>query len=105
MSMFCQKEDDHIIEIPEYSLDLVQRVYSEAYTRRYPHLINYSVSILPCDLVKHVREKQYKKACLGGTFDRIHGGHKLLLTHAISIAESVLVGVVKSKYNDVCDTN
>jgi cytidylyltransferase-like protein len=101
MSMSCQEQqqqDDHVIEIPEYSLDLLQRVYSEAYTRRYPHLINYSVSILPCDLVRHdVMKKQYKRVCLGGTFDRIHGGHKLLLTHAISIGEKVLVGVVKSK--------
>jgi len=36
---------------------------------------------------------QFDYACLGGTFDRIHGGHKLLLQTAFKLAKRVLIGV------------
>ncbi|MHA1773956.1 MAG: pantetheine-phosphate adenylyltransferase [Candidatus Heimdallarchaeota archaeon] len=36
---------------------------------------------------------QFDYACLGGTFDRIHGGHKLLLQTALKLAKRVLIGV------------
>ena len=38
--------------------------------------------------------KKYRKAVLGGSFDRLHEAHKLLLTTAIEIAEEVFVGIV-----------
>ena len=37
---------------------------------------------------------KYKEACLGGTFDHLHLGHKLLLTQAmLSVSERMLIGV------------
>lgn len=88
---------EHVIEVPEYSLDLLQGMYSRCYSTQYPHLLDYSPTILPCDIVNHVRGKSYKRVCLGGTFDRLHGGHKLLLTHAVSLGEALIVGVVKGR--------
>lgn len=38
--------------------------------------------------------KKYRKAVLGGSFDRLHEAHKLLLTTAIEIAEEVFAGIV-----------
>jgi hypothetical protein len=91
-----ESTQDKVIQIPEYSLSLLQRMYSLSYTAQYPNLTNYSLTIIPLDIAHHTKKKQYKRACLGGTFDRIHGGHKLLLTHAMSISEELVIGVVQS---------
>ncbi len=37
--------------------------------------------------------KTYRHACLGGTFDNLHAGHKSLITHAFHKADFVSVGV------------
>ncbi len=35
----------------------------------------------------------FEYGCLGGTFDRLHGGQKLLLTTAFKLAKKVLIGI------------
>ena len=51
---------------------------------------------------------RYKKACFGGTFDRLHKGHRTLIDFAFSIAEMCLIGITTDhfikkmkKYGDV----
>ena len=39
-------------------------------------------------------EKPYRKCMLGGTFDRLHAAHKLLIKTACSMADEVFVGIV-----------
>ncbi|MFQ6127415.1 MAG: inosine/xanthosine triphosphatase [Thermoplasmata archaeon] len=37
------------------------------------------------------------KVCLGGTFDRIHKGHKALLANAFEVGEGVLIGLTSNE--------
>ncbi|KAL6079720.1 Bifunctional coenzyme A synthase [Balamuthia mandrillaris] len=52
--------------------------------------------------------KVYQKTCLGGTFDRLHAGHKLMLTIAIlSTSRTMILGITgavmlkNKKYGDI----
>jgi hypothetical protein len=39
-------------------------------------------------------EPSFPKTCLGGTFDRLHAGHKILLTKAVlNTTKSLLIGI------------
>ena len=42
--------------------------------------------------------KPYSFAVMGGTFDRLHDGHRLLLLTASIVAEKVFVGVVSDEF-------
>ena len=39
------------------------------------------------------KNRSYKHGCIGGTFDRLHGGHKLLLDTAFKLIQNVLIGI------------
>jgi pantetheine-phosphate adenylyltransferase len=41
---------------------------------------------------------KYQAVCLGGTFDHMHSGHRLLLTHAALVASRrILIGIASDK--------
>lgn len=47
--------------------------------------------------VESIKQK-YKMTCLGGTFDHLHLGHKLLLTNALFYTgEVIIIGITSSK--------
>ena len=46
------------------------------------------------DLLKH----QYNHAVIGGTFDKLHQGHALLIKTACTIAKTVSIGLTSSIY-------
>jgi pantetheine-phosphate adenylyltransferase len=41
-------------------------------------------------------DKIYKKVAVGGTWDRLHRGHQIILKKAFEIGESIYIGVVAS---------
>ena len=48
----------------------------------------------PIEQSEHHEFFKYKAVCLGGTFDHMHLGHKLLLSHALMCTQQrMLVGV------------
>lgn len=76
-----------IIEIETYSLKKTQEIYELNL------LEEENCSVIP----KRFEERELEWCCLGGTFDRLHCGHKLLLTHAASLADNLLIGVVAGR--------
>lgn len=40
----------------------------------------------------------FKKAVVGGTFDRFHSGHKLIIKSAFDIADSVIIGLTSDEF-------
>jgi pantetheine-phosphate adenylyltransferase len=53
--------------------------------------------LLCCEKVSNTNNFHFEYGCLGGTFDRIHGGHKLLLDTAFKLAKKVLIGVTTDR--------
>lgn len=43
-------------------------------------------------------DKRYRKVAVGGTFDKFHQGHRMLLEKAFQVAEQVLIGVTSDEF-------
>jgi pantetheine-phosphate adenylyltransferase len=43
-------------------------------------------------------DKRYQKVAVGGTFDKFHQGHRMLLEKAFQVAEQVLIGVTSDQF-------
>ena len=41
---------------------------------------------------------QFKYGCIGGTFDRLHEGHKLLISVAFKLIKKVLIGITTDSF-------
>jgi pantetheine-phosphate adenylyltransferase len=42
--------------------------------------------------------KKFRKVAVGGTFDELHKGHKILLIKAFEVGEKVLIGLCTDKF-------
>lgn len=47
--------------------------------------------------------KQFKKVAVGGTFDRLHRGHKALLDKAFEVGERVVIGLTLDSFVEKMD--
>jgi pantetheine-phosphate adenylyltransferase len=45
--------------------------------------------------------KKYKKVAVGGTFDKFHQGHRLLIKKAFQVGDQVLIGVTSDKFGGI----
>ncbi len=43
-------------------------------------------------------QKKYDKVAVGGTFDKFHAGHRLLIEKAFQIGDNVLIGVTSDEF-------
>ena len=43
-------------------------------------------------------KKKYSKVAVGGTFDKFHEGHRLLIEKAFQIGDNVLIGVTSNEF-------
>ena len=97
-SILCSNLDLRVL-LHESSIDLIPRPIQEIYFEddviqgiQQPYLQNFKnskVSKLKKEVaasenvvIEQVEVKNYNNVCLGGTFDRIHNGHKILLSEA-----------------------
>jgi pantetheine-phosphate adenylyltransferase len=46
-------------------------------------------------------DEKYHKVAVGGTFDKFHRGHQLLVKTAFQVGEQVLIGVTSDKFGGI----